>query len=1354
MHAMKVYRLQNLPGHVDRQSAAELVKQHLKAGPASVQLRISSLAYTVDPWERPPTKTATLTLDGCCLDDKLSSRNGEWTVPVAGLPKPLLLDHHFRGFTPLNEADPSRHQFDCLVLSGLASHPFGSWQPHGDDKSFMWIRDELPQHFPTIRFIIYGYDTVLHPSNSFQTIPDLANSLIGAMVAYGWASPTAKPLIFLVHSLGGVLLKQTVLMLADSGPKEKAIANSIRGAILFGAPSEGMAMDDIFQILGSQPNKDALVKELSNESSYLPLLETRFAGIALVHTITLFWAYETKTTQTLTMTGDKFSRSGSHLPLVSRESATAGRCVTDPSMTVQIDENHSDMVKFFNGDHRIRLIASKLHDISGVGLVTPLAPPRPVGPGPGPAAVLPAPGPQQDQKMGTGNIAQSTAHVSDPIVWDEGRIMKSLCASERDARIDQIDPNSGHTFHWVFDKPSVGLSQWLQRGQGIFWISGKPGSGKSTLMKFVHRDPRTTELLHRWKSSARQVRASFFFHHRGTATQKSFEGLLQGIISQILEAQPELLAVIRTACTDIYNRRVAAQHLGSLHSDLHQLVKSGHIVEDASLFREIRDLVEDQNPLQSLRRSLSTFRNAFSGHLEGYEEAQMELLRRRDDLLAIYLMPGNKMVQAKDDQSTVSSFLDCKLSAFVGIPQTFAYILESWLQSLDFETRLRRMLKDRGVEVQVQDPNASNKSNKNKSRNIFADPAFEADVRNVISRHEARDIIHLSIQSRVWPRQELEEVLQRLCAQELFPLDLCLLLDALDEYDGRPEFISGFLHDLVEEAVFPQTRIRVLFSSRPWSVFRDEFAKCPSLEIHEHTQDDIRNFCITSIHDKMQSPQHLLSLVDEITTRASGVFLWVRLVLHDLFKVVAGNGDAAEIRERLQTTLDALPDQLDVYYATIVERISAGLRWQTYVVLESLARSDGRLAADKLFQIIHTSEMTRYSDFPQSYAASLNNGINYEEAKELIREVSGGLVDIQQNHVQLMHQTVKEFVEGPQFRHQVLGCRRAEITGNNGHSFIAKHLFLTAVIDEHPEFFVHAREAERTTGLSQFELFSSPNPHTLSHESFQALYGARRKTGHEFKMTPLMFSAIGGLQLCLEDIHKANRTYVRGSEEPVLYGLMVGMLRLKLPGADAVKTLTCLVEKEFAIGDTDNQGLNEMMHGLWLRDGSTRRDHPDQNYLALATLAAECLRNVNVRIGWRTRLDQSRVPDHVQRSMLHLSPPAVAHRLLVRGANPNLVDTHGYSPLDYILTQDSAHPCFPAYLHQMAQLLVRHGGKLHRTTTTEWAAFMQHLDLDGLDTGLLAQVQWSASRFPSNRLQVDRRPDLYKSRTGAFGAWR
>lgn len=163
----------------------------------------------------------------------------------------------------------------------------------------MWIRDELPQYFPTVRFILYGYDTNLYPSNSFQTIPDLANSFINVLRADGWTSPTAKPLIFLAHSLGGVILKQTLSMLAGSGPHEAFIANLIKGAIFFGVPSYGMEIKDIFTMLDDQPNKEALVKDISSESDYLSRLEKQFFGLSFVRTIKLYWAYETKTTRTL-----------------------------------------------------------------------------------------------------------------------------------------------------------------------------------------------------------------------------------------------------------------------------------------------------------------------------------------------------------------------------------------------------------------------------------------------------------------------------------------------------------------------------------------------------------------------------------------------------------------------------------------------------------------------------------------------------------------------------------------------------------------------------------------------------------------------------------------------------------------------------------------------------------------------------------------------------------------------------------------------------------------------------------------------------------------------------------------------
>ena len=68
------------------------------------------------------------------------------------------------------------------------------------------------------------------------------------------------------------------------------------------------------------------------------------------------------------MNNGNFSRSGAGVVLVSKESATGGRCENDPLSTFQIDENHSDMVKFSHGDHRVRVVASKLGEVSGLSL--------------------------------------------------------------------------------------------------------------------------------------------------------------------------------------------------------------------------------------------------------------------------------------------------------------------------------------------------------------------------------------------------------------------------------------------------------------------------------------------------------------------------------------------------------------------------------------------------------------------------------------------------------------------------------------------------------------------------------------------------------------------------------------------------------------------------------------------------------------------------------------------------------------------------------------------------------------------------------------------------------------------------
>ena len=68
-------------------------------------------------------------------------------------------------------------------------------------------------------------------------------------------------------------------------------------------------------------------------------------------------------------------------------------------------------------------------------------------------------------------------------------IIESLWFNDFTTRRDAIDNAYLDTYKWAL-KDDFNLQTWLRDGNGIFWITGKAGSGKSTLMKFLceHRE--------------------------------------------------------------------------------------------------------------------------------------------------------------------------------------------------------------------------------------------------------------------------------------------------------------------------------------------------------------------------------------------------------------------------------------------------------------------------------------------------------------------------------------------------------------------------------------------------------------------------------------------------------------------------------------------------------------------------------------------------------------------------------------------------------------------------------------------------------------------------------------------------
>jgi hypothetical protein len=82
---------------------------------------------------------------------------------------------------------------------------------------------------------------------------------------------------------------------------------------------------------------------------------------------------------------------------------------------------------------------------------------------------------------------------------------------------------------------------WLRNGNRVFHISGKAGSGKSTLMKLLLDHPRTREELKRWAGEKQLVFAHFFFWRSGDELQRSLEGLYRSILFETLKQCPDLI---------------------------------------------------------------------------------------------------------------------------------------------------------------------------------------------------------------------------------------------------------------------------------------------------------------------------------------------------------------------------------------------------------------------------------------------------------------------------------------------------------------------------------------------------------------------------------------------------------------------------------------------------------------------------------------------------------------------------------------------------------------------------------------------------------------------------------------------
>lgn len=137
------------------------------------------------------------------------------------------------------------------------------------------------------------------------------------------------------------------------------------------------------------------------------------------------------------------------------------------------------------------------------------------------------------------------------------QLLDSLNFEHIDIRKLSIHATHARTCKWLLQMPDY--QQWLDHREaknhhGFLWIRGKPGVGKSTIMKFIY------QLMKKIDQRKKVLTVSFFFHARGRYLERSVLGMYRSLLFQILHEfsdlqhlfdDPDIIARTQHSCPSL-----------------------------------------------------------------------------------------------------------------------------------------------------------------------------------------------------------------------------------------------------------------------------------------------------------------------------------------------------------------------------------------------------------------------------------------------------------------------------------------------------------------------------------------------------------------------------------------------------------------------------------------------------------------------------------------------------------------------------------------------------------------------------------------------------------------------------------
>ncbi|KAK4950530.1 hypothetical protein LTR66_013950, partial [Elasticomyces elasticus] len=167
----------------------------------------------------------------------------------------------------------------------------------------------------------------------------------------------------------------------------------------------------------------------------------------------------------------------------------------------------------------------------------------------------------------------------------QGDLRKALAYEGMHARRIQLEDKIATSFEWIWtllehDESATGFAVWLGSEEQFFWINGKPGSGKSTLVNYITNDPRCKTMLE--STSLPGVLLSFYFDFRGgSQLTNSAIGFARSLLHQLVtwmvksrqHNSSELLQQLQKADVNALSAVKLVEHTQRLIKDVSGTVK-------------------------------------------------------------------------------------------------------------------------------------------------------------------------------------------------------------------------------------------------------------------------------------------------------------------------------------------------------------------------------------------------------------------------------------------------------------------------------------------------------------------------------------------------------------------------------------------------------------------------------------------------------------------------------------------------------------------------------------------------------------------------------------------------------------